>query len=234
MSTPQHFPIARRVFATLAVVSLLTGCKKAVTAVVEADALTVVQGNYQSVQAGKELPTPIILRATDKSGTGSAAMAALPVTLVVAEGGGSVAPASGVTDAKGEYTAKWTLGPVFSGNKLLAKVPGLDAVKLEAVGILPSDIIVAQGNMQTAKVGASLATSIVVRIVGGGNVPMSGITVLFQVTGGGGSISPQTVISNNLGEVTTKWTLGPGVGTQTASISASVLSPVTLIATATP
>jgi hypothetical protein len=231
MRTPSIFPSPQRLVAALSAVLLLAGCKKTVTAAVEPGALTIVQGNNQMVQAGKELPVPIVLRLTDKAG---AAMANIPLTMVVAEGGGSVTPASGVTDAKGEYTAKWTTGPIFAGNKLIATVPGLDPVTIEAVGILPSDIVVAQGNNQTAKNGASLATSIVVRVVGPGNVPMSGVTVLFQVTGGGGSISPQTVVTNNLGEVVGKWTLGPNVGSQTAIVSASVLSPVTLIAFATP
>ncbi len=222
----------RRAPAAVMAVLLLAGCKKtvAVEPVVPA-ALTIVQGNYQSVQAGKELPVPIVLRVTDNMGT---AMPGIPVSLVVSEGGGSVLPASGVSDAQGEYKAKWTTGPTFTGNRLMASVPGVDPVKIDAIGILPSDIVVAQGNNQSAKNGASLATSIVVRVVGSGNVPMSGVTVLFQVTGGGGAISPQTVLTNSLGEVVGKWTLGPNVGTQTAMVSASVLSPVVLTATATP
>lgn len=226
------FPWHRRTLVALVALTVLVGCKKtAVTAVVEPGALTVVQGNYQSVQAGKELPLAIVMRVTDKAG---AAMAGQPVSLVVSEGGGSVTPASGTSDVKGEFTAKWTSGPTFAGNKLLVKVPGLDAVRLEATGILPSDIIIAQGNNQSAKNGATLTTSIVVRVVGGGNVPMSGITVLFQVTGGGGSLTPQTAVTSALGEVVGKWTLGPNVGTQTAVVSASVLSPAVLNATATP
>jgi len=232
MSTPRVYPISRRVLATLAVAGTLAGCKKAVTTeVVTAAALTIVQGNYQSVQAGKELPAPIILRVTDKTG---AAMAGIPVSLVVAEGGGSATPSSGVSDAKGEFTAKWTTGPTLADNQLRAMVPGLDPVKIYAVGVIPSDIIVAQGNNQTAKIGGTVPTSIVVRVVGSGNVPMSGVTVLFQVVGGGGSISPQSAVTSSLGEVTAKWTLGATAGVQSAVISASTLTPVVLQATATP
>lgn len=232
MSTPPIAPMNRRALAALAAVLLLAGCKK--TAAVEpvvAAALTVVQGNAQSVQAGKELPTPIVLRVTDKTGT---LMPGIPVSLVVSAGGGSVLPASGVTDAQGEYKAKWTVGPTLPVNQLVASVPGVDPVKIDAVGILPSDIVVAQGNNQSAKNGTALATSIVVRVVGAGNLPMSGVTVLFNVTSGGGAISPQTVVTNSLGEVVAKWTLGPSLGTQTASVSASVLSPAILSATSTP
>ena len=232
MSTPLIAPRNWRALAAVTAVLLVAGCKKTVAVEpVVAAALTVVQGNYQSVQAGKELPVPIVLRVTDNGGT---AMPGIPVSLVVSDGGGSVLPASGVSDAQGEYKARWTTGPTFAANRLVASVPGVDPVRIDAIGILPSDIVVAQGNNQSAKNGASLATSIVVRVVGSGNVPMSGVTVLFQVTGGGGAISPQTVVTNSLGEVVAKWTLGPSVGTQMAMVSASVLSPVVLTATATP
>ncbi len=232
MRTPYSLSSIRRTLAALAAAGLLTGCQKtAATEAVTAATLTVVQGNNQSIQAGKDLPNPVILRVTDKTGV---AMSGIPVTLVVAEGGGTVTPSSGVSDAKGEYSAKWTLGPTLADNQVKASVPGLDPVKITATGIVPSDIIVAQGNGQAAKFGASLPTSIVVRVVGAGNVPMSGITVLFQVTGGGGSVSPQSAVTSSLGEVTAKWTLGNAVGTQTALISASTLSPASLTATALP
>jgi hypothetical protein len=153
MPTPHTFPSRWHVLTTLAVVGAMTGCAKktATTEAATAAALTIVQGNYQAVQAGKELPASIVLRVTDKNGTG---MASVPVSLVVAEGGGTVTPPSGVSDAKGEYTAKWTTGPTLADNQLRAIVPGLDPIKVYAVGIVPSDIIVAQGNNQTAKVGA--------------------------------------------------------------------------------
>lgn len=229
--TAPSLPSPRQALAAFAVVSLLAGCKKTATEAVTAAALTVVQGNNQSIQAGKELPTPIVLRVTSSTGS---AMANVPVTMTVSAGGGTITPASGVSDAKGEYTAKWTLGPTFQENEVRASVPGLDPVKITANGIVPTDIVIAQGNAQTAKVGAALTTSIVIRVVGSGNTPMSGVTVLLQVVTGGGSISPQSAVTSSLGEVTVKWTLGTLIGTQAATVSALALSPVTIFATATP
>jgi len=231
MRTPHSLPLRRHALASLAAAVLLAGCQKpAATAATTAATLTLVQGDNQAVQAGKDLPHPIVLRVLDEAGT---AMAGVAVTLVVAQGGGTVTPPSGVSDAKGEYTARWTLGPL-ADNQLRASVPGVDPLTIRAVGIVPSDIIVAQGNGQTAKYNAALPTSIVVRVVGAGNTPMAGITVLFQVTSGGGAISPQSAVTSALGEVTTKWTLGSAVGTQTAAITATTLSPALLTATALP
>jgi hypothetical protein len=215
-------------------VVLLAGCKKAATTSADAagsNVLTIVQGNFQSAQVGLSLPTPIVLRVTDNTGTG---VANAPVTLVVSDGGGSVDPASGKADAKGELKAKWTLGPSSSAQSLLANTPGADAVKIQAFGILPSDIIIAQGNNQTAKVTAVVPNTIVVRVVGPGNVPMVGVTVGFVITGGGGAITPQSAITSALGEATAKWTLGPSPGTNVAIVTSSTLTPATLTAFAIP
>lgn len=211
---------------------MLSGCKKPETAGPSlADALTVVQGNLQSVQAGMALPMPLVLRVTDKSGTG---LANLPVTFTIGGGGGSVTPATALSDARGEVTAKWTVGPSSAAQTLIATTNGPSPLKLEAVAILPSGIIVAQGNNQTAIVKAALLNAIIVRVIGTGNVPLVGIPVSFQVVGGGGAMSPSTVLTNAFGEASTKWTLGAQAGTNTASVTASTLPPVTLTATATP
>ena len=61
-----------------------------------------------------------------------------------------------------------------------------------------------------------------------------GITVAFAITGGTGSISPQSITSNALGEATVRWTLGKDVGAQQASVTALNLGPVILTATAIP
>src|SRR5262249_1279496 len=66
-----------------------------------------VQGGFQTAQAGRDLPNPIVLRVVDAAGE---SLAGVTVTLAVSEGGGTVSPASDTTDAHGEFRAKWTLG----------------------------------------------------------------------------------------------------------------------------
>ncbi|MBA4070775.1 MAG: hypothetical protein C0497_02925 [Gemmatimonas sp.] len=214
--------------ATLA----LSGCKKELpVAPVVPDALTIVQGNTQAGQAGLDLPTPIVLRVTDKSGLG---MPDISVTLAIGEGGGIVTPASATTDARGEVKAKWTLGPRAVNQTLIASAPGVEPVTIRATGLVPSEIIIAQGNNQTAKVGLALQNAIVVRVLAAGNVAMVGVPVAFQVTAGGGAFSPQSIVTNSLGEATVKWTVGLLPGANSAIVTVSTLSPVTLSATATP
>ncbi len=221
-----------RALGGIAVLTLASCAKQAaVTSVAVADALTIVQGNNQAVQGGKDLPLSVVLRVTDKGGTG---LAGMPITLALGDGGGAVSPASALSDSKGEITAKWTLGTLQAAQSLYATAPGVAAVTMNATALLPTDIVIAQGNNQSAKAGASLTNSIVVRVLGPNNTPMVGITVGFQITAGGGAISPQSAVTTSLGEVVAKWTLGTVAGANTATINASTVSPVILTATGTP
>ena len=117
---------------------------------------------------------------------------------------------------------------------VLATAPGAEPLRVTAVGILPRDMVIAQGNNQSAKVALALANSIVVRVLGGDNVPMDSINVTVQITGGGGAITPQSILTNAFGEATVKWTMGPVAGANTAQVRAATIDPVTITATATP
>ena len=193
--------------------------------------LTVVQGNGQSAQAGRALPAPIILRVLDDNGR---AIAKQVATLVVASGGGSVSPATVVSDSSGEFKLNWTLGSVNPVQTLLATVNGSIGVNVGATAIFPTQIVLAQGQLQTGKVSAVLKNDIVIRVVGPANQPMIGIAVTFSVTEGGGGISPQSGVTNSLGEFATKWTLGASAGSNALVVTAGDLSILNVKAIATP
>ncbi len=207
----------------------LTGCKKAV-APLTVETLTLVSGDLQVRQAGRQLKSPLVFRATDGGGK---AVGGAVITIVVLQGGGTVDSASLKTDANGEARVKWTLGPGAS-QAVQATVTGLEPMRVTATGILPSDIVIAQGNNQSARVSLGLLNSLVVRILGGNNVPMDSINVSIQITSGGGAITPQSIFTNSVGEATVKWTMGPTAGTNTALVRAALIDPVTITATATP
>ena len=217
------------VAAGLLLSGALTGCKKAVEPLT-VETLTLVSGDLQTRQAGRQLKSPLVFRATNSGGK---AAGGAVITIVVLQGGGSVDSASLKTDANGEARVKWTLGPEAS-QALQATVSGLEPMRVTAIGILPSDIVIAQGNNQSAKVSIGLLNPVVVRVIGANNVPMDSINVSFQITGGGGAIVPQSVFTNSVGEATVKWTMGPIAGTNTALVRAALIDPVTITATATP
>jgi hypothetical protein len=204
------------------------------TATVEAPSasrLTIVQGHLQSGAVGTLLPTMLIMRAF---GTNGKPIQGIPISFSVIAGGGTVDPATGTSDANGEVKSKWTLGPASSVQSVAATAPNVEAVILNALGILPSDMIIAQGNGQTAKPLAALSVPLVLRVTGTNNVPIPGQTVALAITSGGGSLSPQSAVTNALGEVSVRWTLGPTVGTQTATATAGAIGPVLITAIAQP
>jgi adhesin/invasin len=209
------------------------GCKKA-----EATdpspvptSLVVVQGANQTIQAGKELPNPVVLRVTDASG---APMPGIPVSFIVSAGGGSVNPGTVTSDKSGEAKTKWTLGPSETAQRIDASSPGLDPVTIKATALVPVDIVVVQGANQSARVNSPLPYSLVIRVVGAQNVPMVGIPVAFQIAGGGGVITPQSAVTNATGEVTAKWTMGSIAGANTLAVVVGALPATLVAATAMP
>jgi hypothetical protein len=193
--------------------------------------LMVVQGKDQAVQGGKELPNAIVLRVLTEDGK---PVEEASIGFTVVTGGGSVTPGSVLTDANGEARTKWILGPSAPEQTLRAEVAGVDPVTIAATAIVPTSIVIAQGNSQTGRVSTALANQVVVRVVGMNSTPIVGVAVAFQITAGAGLITPQSALTNSFGEVTVKWTLGPAAGTNTLSASVANLAPVTVTATATP
>ncbi|MEO8623693.1 MAG: hypothetical protein ABI625_21620 [bacterium] len=194
-------------------------------------AMTVVQGNGQTAQAGRLLATMIVLRVVDANGHGVAKQVA---TFVVAAGGGSVDPATAATDSSGEVRVKWTLGSASPLQSLVAKVNETIGATINATGTFPTDIVVAQGAGQSGKIVTVLKNDIVIRVVGAGNAPMIGIPVSFKVTAGGGGLSPQSGVTNAQGELATKWTMGSAAGVNSIDVSSGNLTPATVSATALP
>jgi hypothetical protein len=95
--------------AVLAAALLLGSCTEAPTAVPTAGSvlLNVVSGNTQKGDAGKELPNPIVVVATDEKGH---VVKDQIVNFVVVAGGGSVFAGTSITDNKGKAQDYWTLG----------------------------------------------------------------------------------------------------------------------------
>lgn len=219
--------LLRRVAPIILATIAYAGCKKAPLAPAPPSALVLVQGNNQQVQGGMELPNPIVVRLLGSDGK---PVVDFPVGFSVAQGGGTVNPGSALSDANGEVKVKWTVGPNEVAQLLRASVPDVEAINVAAIALLPSDLIVAQGNNQSAKAGAALPNPIVVRVVGPGNVPMKGIAVAFQVTSGGGLISPQSGLTNALGEVLVRWTTGIPAGTNSLAVTSGSLQPIQMLA----
>jgi hypothetical protein len=228
MRTPTLISLdRRRTTAALALVVAVFACKPVEPPVPVG--LAVVQGNNQMAQAGTELPAQIVVRLVDIDG---APVPDFNVGFVVLAGGGTVNPSAAPTDENGEVKVKWTLGPNESDQSIMATSGTVEPAQVFATGLLPANLIVAQGAGQAANAGAGLPNPIVVRVVGPNNVPLKGIPVAFTVTSGGGLISPASGVTNASGEVQSRWTLGPQPGLHTIQVVAGSLQAVQIVATA--
>ena len=222
-------PRRLRPLALLVLLPLATACEKA-SGPLPASSLLVVQGNRQSAAAGTALPAPVVVRVLADDGS---PVEGTPVGFAVQLGNGTVEPATVLSDANGEAKTRWTLGANQNAHELLASVPGVEPVTITATGIVPTDLLVAQGNNQVAKAGAALPVQIVLRVVGNNNTPIPGVPITLQVTAGGGSLNPASAVTNASGEVTVRWTLGNQIGLQNVQASALNLAPIILTASGT-
>jgi hypothetical protein len=88
-------------------------------------ALSRVGGDGQTGGVGQALPSRLVVKVVDASGTG---VQGVPVTWSVAGGGGRVSLSSFKTDLHGLASTTWTLGLVVGPNSATASVAGVAAI----------------------------------------------------------------------------------------------------------
>lgn len=179
--------------------------------------IEIVSGDDQRGVAGQALPTAVAVRLEDASGH---PVAGRPITFRVVTGGGSLLTESAVTDRNGQAATLWTLGSVAGepqSVRALLVVPetgvGL-TLDFEAEGVPgePARIVPGRGNRQTAEAGSRLPELLEVVVRDRFDNPVPGVTIAWRVAGGGGSVQPETDVTDEAGVARAEWTLGPGPG----------------------
>lgn len=193
-------------------------------------AIAIVSGNNQSAAAGSTLPNPLVVSVTDAA---NAPVDGATVTFSITGGGGSLSTGSATTGPNGQASVTLTLGAGPGPNTVTATVGSLGPVSFSATGnpVGPASITIVSGNNQSGTVGTALANSLVVLVTDAGSLPVSGATVGFTVTGGGGALSADSAITDGNGQASVTLTLGPGVGPNTVTATVGALSPVSFTAT---
>jgi Bacterial Ig-like domain (group 1) len=198
-----------------------------------AASITKTAGDAQTAPAGSAVPIPPSVTIKDANGNPVAGAA---VSFAVTAGGGSVTGGSQTTNSSGVATvSSWTLGPSAGTNSLSATSGSLTAAVFTATGTVGAAASVTKtaGDNQTAEDGTTLPIAPAVTVRDAAGNPVSGITVIFAVGTGGGSLTGGTQVTNASGVATVgSWTLGT-VGPQTLTATAGTLPPVTFNATAT-
>jgi adhesin/invasin len=188
------------------------------------------------VAVGTQVPAPLTVKVTAANGS---PLGGIAVTFAATEGGGSVTPAVDTTDNSGVASTRWRLGGTVGTQRVTATVAGVAsplAFTASTTPGAPSQVAIQAGNSQQGVAGALVATAPAVIVRDAFNNPVPGVSVLFTVASGGGTVSGAAVSTNAQGIATVgEWRLGPGAGTNslTALVVASGVSANPVIFTAT-
>jgi hypothetical protein len=152
-----------------------------------------------------------------------------------------------MTDAEGFASAEWTLGPMSGLQQVDAQVPGIGTVTFTATNVdeddgdgdggggdpIPTSIELVEGNEQRASAGSEVPVRPAVRVLDEEGTPVANFGVTFVVTGGGGSVSGATQVTDAAGVARVGgWTLGATPGTNTLEARAASLSGGPIVFTA--
>lgn len=96
----------------------------------------------------------------------------------------------------------------------------------------PAAVVAAAGNGQSATVGTRLSTALTVRVTSSAGAAVANVPVIWAVSGGGGSLSATSSLTDASGSASVQWTLGMSAGEQRATATVAGLAPVTFSATA--
>ena len=178
-------------------------------------ALSIVGGNAQEGLVGQELAQALVVRVEDEDGK---PIAGQLVNFRVVAGGGSMFAGSGLSNAQGLVQDRWTLGTSTSQEQRVearAVDPQTGApIVFATFTAVPKPGAIAtleraDGEGQTGDLGAALASPLAVVAKDQYGNPTPGLTVTWQVSGGGGSVGAASSATNEQGRASTTWTLGP-------------------------
>jgi hypothetical protein len=172
--------------------------------------VVVVSGDHQLAVPGTALPQPVIVETDGVDGP----VSGVTVHFDAGTTGGSVSPASVVTNALGQATVQLTLGTASGAQQFNATSPGLTPATISATATTapPVSIAIVSGNGQTDSTGTALAPFVVTVTDKFGN-PVPGATVDWDDHLGvsnpvAGILSSSSSITDASGHASVIYTLG--------------------------
>ena len=155
-------------------------------------------------------------------------VAGVTVTFTVATGGGVVSGGTQITGTDGVATATgWQLGSIAGDQRLLATASPsgvATTVLAHAVGGVPTQIVLLDGNAQVGVSGKRLCQPPSVRVLDTFGNTVALVPVTFTPTTGSGTVTSATVVTDTSGIATVgSWTLGTGAS-QTLTATAALVA----------
>jgi hypothetical protein len=131
--------------------------------------ITMISGDGQSGTVATELPLALTVHVAD---AGTRPVAGVTVNWAVTAGGGTLTPATSTTDAAGNASTRWTLGPASGSNQATATVTGLPAVTFTATATAGATAsVTVTSPVETADEGDTVQFTAVARDAEGNAVP---------------------------------------------------------------
>ncbi len=198
------------------------------------DKAPTASGDGQTDTVLATLPNPYRVLLHDETG---APVEGVSVNWTVTAGGGAVSAPTSTSNASGIAVVNHTLGAAAGAQSVRAMATGSMGSPVTftstALAGVATEIAKSGGDGQTGVVNTALATphSVIVHD-GHGNV-VSGVAVSWVAGDGGGSVSLTATNTGTNGVASTTRTLGPAVGTQTDTATATGLAGSPLVFTAT-
>jgi adhesin/invasin len=217
-------------FATLAGCGETTVNTPLPPARVEAVATTAPSG-----AAGTVLPNPVEVRVL---GSDNQPLAGVTVAFAV-DKGGTVTPASAVSDVNGIAATQWKLGNTAGPNVLTSTAGGVSTtITATATAGRAANVALVAGDNQTVPASGAAPIAPSVRVTDAFNNLVAGAPVSFTTLAGGGRVTGGLVLTNAQGIATVgSWIMGPTAGEQTLAARVEengvTNNPVLFTATAT-
>jgi adhesin/invasin len=190
--------------------------------------VALVSGGNQEGRVGTALKGAVVVRVLDRNGNpvsgGAVRVSAL---------GGNVSDSAPVADAHGQVSVRWTLGSKTGAQSLELAPDSGASIRVTARALPLEPANVAAASVPTsAPAGRPLAKPVTVTVTDAYGNTIPNVQVVFSVSSG--LAAPVRVMTDDKGQASTKWSLGPAVGDQslTAAVKGTAAK-MTLVVTAT-
>jgi hypothetical protein len=171
-----------------------------------ATSIAIASGAAQTGAVGAALAQPIVIQVND---AGSNPIAGTTVNFAVVTGGGSVSPASGVSNAAGQVQTTWTLGATVGAQSISATSTGLagSPLTINATGTSTAAtqlVITAQPANATAGVTISPAIVVTAKDASNNLAPtfVGNVTLAFGANPGGATLGGTVTVAAVAGVAT--------------------------------
>jgi adhesin/invasin len=163
-----------------------------------ASGVSIVAGDGQTGPVSTELPQDLVVQVRDASGN---AVPSVAVTWVIGVGGGSITPATSVTDATGRASAAWTLGASPGSNTVSAVVSGIGVAQFSAMATAgaPARLQIQTQPSATAVSGVPLGQQPVLQLLDaqGNEARQGGVEVRVAIASGSAALSGAAAVQTD-------------------------------------